>query len=162
MSRRAWTWCAGELAVLALATALAAEALLDANRDAYESWINRDPQGNDQQWEALRVSAALMYTSGYSVGHLCAALFGVLVAALTPGRARIFHMAVAPLAGVVLAAVSLAVGLPRARAAVGSLWMIDELGRHGFSLASAPSGWRTRSSRSTATLAPPCWYCGGP
>lgn len=123
---------AAAVAVLVLATVVATVALLDVNRDTYQDWVNFDPQGNDQQWEALRTSAALMYTSGHSVGHLCATLLGVLIGQITGRTGRLRHAGIAAAGGAGLAAVSLALALPRASTGIGRLWMVDELTRHGF------------------------------
>jgi len=128
MSRAAvWTWCAVGFVVLVLATAFATIGLLEVNRDAYHDWVNFDAQGNEQQYEELRVSAAMMYTSGHAVGQLGAALFGVLLGATAARRAVRWNLALAIGAGAVVALVSLVLALPRARAEVGDLWMIDEL-----------------------------------
>ena len=127
-----WTWCAVGFAVLVLATALATIGLLDVNRDAYHDWVNFDAQGNEQQYEELRTSAAMMYTSGHAVGQLGAALLGVLLAATAARRAQRWTVALAITGGAILALVSLALAFPRAKAAVGELWMIDELTRRGF------------------------------
>jgi hypothetical protein len=122
-----WTWYWAGFAVLVLATALATIGLLDVNRDAYHDWVNFDTQGNEQQYEELRVSAAMMYTSGHAVGQLCAALFGVFLGATAARRATRWNISIAISAGAVLALVSLVLALPRAKAKVGDLWMIDEL-----------------------------------
>ncbi len=133
MSRAAvWTWCAAGFAVLVLATALATIGLQDVNRDAYHDWVNFDAQGNEQQYAELRASAAMMHTSGHAVGQLCAALFGVLLGATTARRVTRWTVPLAVAGGVILALVSLALALPRASAAVGELWMIDELTSRGF------------------------------
>ena len=140
-----WTWCAVGFAVLVLATALATIGLLDVNRDAYHDWVNFDAQGNEQQYEELRTSAAMMYTSGHAVGQLGAALFGVLLAATAARRANRWTVALAITGGAILALVSLALALPRARAAVGELWMIDELTGRGFVFdQNLLAGWRRR------------------
>jgi hypothetical protein len=133
MSRAAvWTWCAVGFAVLVLATALATIGLLDVNSDAYSDWVNYDPQGNEQQYEALRTSAAMVYTSGHAVGQLCAALFGVLLGVTAAARSTRWTLALAISGGAVLALVNLAIALPRARAATSEFWMVGELTSHGF------------------------------
>lgn len=132
MSRSAWARYGAGLLVLALVTVAAAVWLMNTNLHAYEEWINFDPQGADQQWEDLQTSAALAYTSGHSVGHLCAFLSGVLLAGLTGGRSRRLNLTVAGLGGVVLAVASLIVALPLAHARLGTLWMVSELADEGF------------------------------
>jgi hypothetical protein len=133
MSRAAmWTWCAVGFAVLVLATAVATIGLFDVNSDAYSDWVNYDPQGNEQQYEALRTSAAMVYTSGHAVGQLCAALFGVLLGVTAAARSTRWTLALAISGGAVLALVNLAIALPRARAATSELWMFGELTSHGF------------------------------
>jgi len=128
-----WGWATVAFGVLLLATAVASVALMGVNRDTYHDWINFDPQGNEQQWDALRMSAALMYTSGHAVGQLCAALFGVVLGATTASRERRLSLAVAVAGGIGLAVVDLALAPSIATREVGKLWMVDELTRHGFS-----------------------------
>lgn len=118
--------------MLGLVTVVAAISLMDTNLNAYEEWINFDPQGADQQWENLQTSAALTYTSGHSVGHLCAFQSGVLLAALTGGQSRRLRLTLATSGGVVLAAASLFAALPLAHNRLGTLWMVSELASDGF------------------------------
>jgi hypothetical protein len=149
---------AGGWLALSLVTAYAAVQLIGVNRDFYQGFIDYDPQGVEDQWDELRVSAAMMYTSGHAVGQLCAYLFGVLVAATTGARRPVRCLVVAVLGGAALAAVGASLAWPRAAAQTGWLWMVDELARRGF--AYDPDLLREPSVRAfvlTALAAFPLW-----
>ncbi|WP_433465519.1 hypothetical protein [Spirillospora sp. CA-128828] len=104
--RLAWTWLAAVYTALIAGTAIATLALLSRNVDlGQELWP--DAQTGPQAVYAWRGGAILGYTSGSEVGHICALLAGLLAVRAVKARAWRAGLAVAVLAGTVLALVNL-------------------------------------------------------
>ncbi|TDD71121.1 hypothetical protein [Actinomadura rubrisoli] len=92
--------------MLVAGTGVAAVTMLSRSIDqGLEVWP--DAQMDTQMVAAWRGAAILAYTSGSEVGHVCALLAGLLVARAVPVRAWRTGLAVAVLAGTVLALVNL-------------------------------------------------------
>ncbi|MEW9549508.1 hypothetical protein [Nonomuraea sp. NPDC050783] len=99
--------------ILTAMTAVAAAVLVVPNAQLGQDTVT-DPQWTGEYVAEWRRAAALAYTSGSAVGHVCALFAGVLVARWSRHRARRAGLVTALLAGAGLGATQLAVASWRA------------------------------------------------
>ncbi|GAB4059898.1 hypothetical protein [Catellatospora paridis] len=117
----------------AAATALAAYALQDVNRNVW-SWFNYDPQGFDQELWAWQTAGAFAATSGTLAAQLGSLLFGRYC------RRAGASLPVAAHGGLGLALAQLAVAVPMAVDLLNGNSVAIEMVRHGHPFDPVP--WR--------------------
>jgi len=110
------------------------------NVQFHETFINFDPQGDDQVLTAYRQDAFALYTSGFAAGQLLSMLAGLVLVVQhppTPAHRRLDLAAkarVAAMFSMALALAAAAVALPNAGRRAQDHWGIRELANRGVAV----------------------------